>query len=84
MRHPLFFSRPSHRNIGDVPGDDSADFNGDGRVDLADFAIMRANFGFGVPSAPEYGATIPEPATLTLLALGGLAMLRRTQRVVAV
>ena len=31
-----------------------ADINNDGRVDLADFVIMRRNFGFGVPpGAPQ-------------------------------
>lgn len=64
--------------FGGPPGVDSADFNGDIFVDLADFAIMRGNFGFGVSSPDaEFGATTPEPATLTVLALGGLAILRR-------
>jgi len=76
--------------FGGPPGDDSADFNSDGRVDLENFAIQRDNFGFGVVTAPgvELGATIPEPATLSLLALlamslpkrGGLVMLRRRNR----
>jgi hypothetical protein len=48
--------------FGGLPGVDSADFNGDGIVDLADFAIMRGNFGAGgTASAPEAGATTPEP-----------------------
>ena len=65
--------------FGGPPGADSADFNGDGKVNLEDFAIMRENFGFGVISAPdvEPGAATPEPATLMLLALGGLAVIRR-------
>ena len=69
--------------LGGTPGVYSADFNEDGFVGLADFAILRSNYGFGVVSAqaPELGATTPEPATLTLLALGGLAVLRRRQRV---
>jgi hypothetical protein len=57
-------------------GDLYTDFNEDGRVDLTDFAIMRGNFGFGVASALEFGATTPEPGTLSLLALGGLALVR--------
>jgi len=58
------------------------DFDENGRVDLVDFAMMRGNFGLGVESAPdsEFGVTTPEPATLTLLALGGLAVLRRRRR----
>jgi fibronectin-binding autotransporter adhesin len=62
-------------------GDWRTDFNADGRVDLTDFVMLRANFGFGVPvSAPEYGTTVPEPATLSLLALGGLVVLRRRKK----
>ena len=64
--------------FGGLPGAESADFNGDGIVDLHDFAIQRANFNSGVESAPdgESGATTPEPATLIFLA-GGLPFLRR-------
>jgi hypothetical protein len=45
------------------------DVNGDGLVDVADYNIWAANVG--------NTASTPEPATLALLALGGLAMLRR-------
>ena len=60
-------------------GDWHTDFNEDGRVDLTDFAMLRGNFGAGVGSSPigGPGAATPEPATLSLLVLGGLAMLRR-------
>ena len=55
--------------FGSTPGLDSADFNGDGSVDLGDFVIMRENFGFGVEPAlyNGSGSTIPEPATLILM-----------------
>ena len=45
----------------------------DGAVDWNDLSILTANMGAGgaVP------ATTPEPATLGLLAIGALAMLRR-------
>jgi MYXO-CTERM domain-containing protein len=68
--------------FGGPPGADSADFNGDGKVNLEDFSIMRENFGLGVISAPdvEPGAATPEPATMTLLALGGLAVIRRPRK----
>ena len=59
-----------------------ADFNGDGIVDLDDFAVIRGNWGFDgsapLPAAP--GAETPEPATMSLLALGGLAIIRRRRR----
>ena len=62
-------------------GDLYTDFNEDGRVDLADFALMRANFGAGVGSGAPGDATAatPEPATLILLA-GGLPVLLRRRR----
>jgi len=68
--------------FGGSPSDESADFNGDGRVDLEDFAIQRENFGYGVPAAldAEVGSATPEPTTLLLLGLGGLAVLRRRKR----
>ena len=67
--------------FGAVPGMESADFNDDGRVDLAAFVILRENFGFGVTLAPEVESvtTTPEPATLTLVALASLATIRRRQ-----
>ena len=66
--------------FGGPPSGDSADFDNNGIVDLDDFAIIRGNWNFGVvPTAPE---AAPEPATMSLLALGGLmALRRRRQRV---
>jgi len=65
--------------FGGLPGADSADFSGNNFVGLEDFATMRGNYGFGVVSATdaEFGVATPEPATLSLFALGGLAILRR-------
>ena len=53
------------------------DFNGDGSVDVGDLGILGANYGW---PAGGGAATVPEPATLSLLALGGLAMIRRRRR----
>jgi hypothetical protein len=60
----------------------TADFNGDGYVDMADFVILRANWGAGtpVPGASELPSTTPEPATMTMLALGAMVALRRRRR----
>jgi hypothetical protein len=63
--------------FGGAPGAESADFDGDGDVDAHDFATMRGNWGFGTGPAPLPGDATPEPATMSLLALGGLAILRR-------
>ncbi|MCD6365320.1 MAG: trypsin-like serine protease [Planctomycetes bacterium] len=48
------------------------DFSGDGNVDATDLADLGLNWS---PS----GYAMPEPGTLALLALGGIAILRRRQ-----
>jgi len=47
-----------------------ADFDKNGIVDFQDYLALEANFGFGTVAAPE-------PMTLSLLGLGGLALIRR-------
>lgn len=55
-------------NFGDSPAVwGMGNFNGDQSVTFADYQILEANFGH----------SIPEPATIGMLLLGGLAMLRR-------
>ncbi len=62
---------------------ETGDFNEDGLVSILDFAILRANFGTSLTPAQLatvdawYASVVPEPTTAALLALGGLAMLRR-------
>ncbi len=63
---------------------DQADFTGDGNVNLADLQIIGDNWGFGTVPDVAFdqavslsGVVIPEPATLGLLGLSGLLMLRR-------
>ncbi len=47
-----------------IPGD----IDGNGKVDLTDFGILKANFG----KSGAAGAAVPEPSTLALLGLGAL------------
>ncbi len=73
------------RHLGQVSGavTASGDFNGDGRVGLADVLVIQNHFGDTVPvSALSAGAAIPEPATISLaiFALGVLAARRRWRR----
>ena len=50
-----------------------ADLSGDDVVNATDLALLAENMGFSAPT----GQAIPEPATLGLLGLGGLALLNR-------
>jgi len=56
-----------------IPGD----ANGDGQVTGADLSILDANFGAGVNAATSAITAVPEPTSLALIGLGGLALLRR-------
>jgi hypothetical protein len=66
------------KTVFGAAGDWRTDFNEDGRVDLIDFALMRENFGVVPGPAPGLATSAtPEPFTASMLALGGLAILRR-------
>jgi PEP-CTERM motif len=63
-------------NTNPTPGDLlGGDGSGDGFVGVDDLNIVLVNWNNGTP--PAGGAAIPEPASLALLGLGGVAMLRR-------
>jgi len=59
---------------GFTNGYPDGDFNCDGEVGIGDLSIMAANWGWELP--PCHILT-PEPATLSLLAFGGLAVIKR-------
>ncbi|MDP6633337.1 MAG: dockerin type I domain-containing protein [Phycisphaerae bacterium] len=59
--------------FGGPPAEDSADFNGDGRVDLLDFVILRLNFGTGADGPPiivDSPKGLPEAVVETLTTWG--------------
>jgi PEP-CTERM motif len=63
-------------NTSPAPGDLlSGEGTGDGFVGVDDLNIVLVNWNNGTP--PAAGAAIPEPASLALLGMGGMAMLRR-------
>ena len=53
----------------------NSDPSGDGSVGQDDLDIVLTDWGRGIPPEP-----VPEPATLSLLTLGGLAVIRRRGR----
>jgi len=64
------------------PADWRTDFNEDGVIDIADFALQRANYGAGVSESGIAGdvPATPEPATLWLLSLGTAVLWVRRRR----
>jgi hypothetical protein len=52
-----------------------SDYTGDGAVDVFDLAILANNYGWA-----GGGASVPEPASAALIALGFVGLLRRRRR----
>lgn len=70
-------------NYGAAGGWAVGDYNGDAQVGGADFSILAFNYGWAqtpIGPAPLAGAAAPEPATMAILAIGGLAVIRRRRR----
>jgi hypothetical protein len=56
------------------------DFNNDGTVNMLDFNILATDFGQSVPAAPVLGTLVPEPASMGLIALSAVGVMRRRRR----
>ncbi|MFP4214947.1 MAG: dockerin type I domain-containing protein [Phycisphaerae bacterium] len=57
---------------------EQGDFDGDGDVDAEDAAILKQNYSSELPPRLEQAvSSLPEPCSLMVLSIGGLAALRR-------
>jgi len=63
------------QHYGQSGGWSEGDFSNDGTVNLVDLDILGAHYG-----ECQNGGAVPEPATFTLLALGGLSALVRRRK----
>ena len=65
---------------GSVGSWEHGDFDGDGLVNEMDIQMILDHGQYDAGAAPMLMDMIPEPATLTMLAVGGLALLRRRRK----
>jgi len=72
-----YIALKSHWGLGSAAARADGDLDRDGDVDWNDLQLLTANFGRASADPP---ISTPEPATLSLLALGGLALMRRRRK----
>ena len=70
----LDIETPGTTNV--LPPPLAGDINGDGFVGIDDLNVVLGNWNAGTPPAGG-NASIPEPASIALLSIGGAALLRR-------
>ena len=68
-------------NIGAESGASwtTADFTADGRVDADDYIALKRNMGLSMAPPAAGGQSVPEPATVLLLAAGAAAIAGKRQ-----
>jgi autotransporter-associated beta strand protein len=80
------YNSPNHGGLNPADiGWQTGDLNMDGQINKDDYDLFKAGYGFSYNNGPLGAGVValeplPEPATLSLLVLGGLVVLRRVRR----
>ena len=64
-------------NYNQAGGWSKGDFNYDGTVGLGDFSLLAANYNQTAPASLARPGAVPEPATLSLIGVAALGLVRR-------